>query len=186
VQAATDDILQVKVSIVGARPPIWRRLEVPASMPLSDLHHLLQVAFGWEDVHDHCFESRGTDESADARGIRTVEGALLRRKRLVDLVSTQGDQAVYRYDLVDDWEHLIEVEARHAPEPGQHYPICTAGRRAGPPEDCGGIVVLDDLLGALVAPDDPDNRDLLALAPPGYDPTRFDREALNDDLRRMN
>jgi Plasmid pRiA4b ORF-3-like protein len=45
------DVLQVNVSLRGLRPPIWRRLEVPARITLAGLHAVLQTAFGWTDSH---------------------------------------------------------------------------------------------------------------------------------------
>lgn len=40
------DIYQVKVTLLGTKPPIWRRLIVPASMTLAKLHDVLQTAMG--------------------------------------------------------------------------------------------------------------------------------------------
>jgi Plasmid pRiA4b ORF-3-like protein. len=45
------DVMQVNVSLRGLRPPIWRRLEVPARITLAGLHAVLQTAFGWTDSH---------------------------------------------------------------------------------------------------------------------------------------
>jgi len=50
------DVLQVKVSLRGMRPPIWRRLEVPGRVTLAGLHTVLQTAFGWTDSLLHGFE----------------------------------------------------------------------------------------------------------------------------------
>ena len=50
-------VFQIKVSLSGAKPPIWRRLEVPADIALSDLHDVIQVAFSWNDSHMHAFDT---------------------------------------------------------------------------------------------------------------------------------
>ena len=50
----------------------------------------------------------------------------------------EGDGFVYEYDFGDCWEHDIVVEDVLPMDPGITYPVCTGGRRAGPPEDCGG------------------------------------------------
>ncbi len=177
-----DDVLQVKVSLRWAKPPIWRRLEVPASITLERLHQVLQAAFGWDDDHLYEFE---TGDVTSPRGGRTLTVATPRRTRLGDVLAGPGARALYRYDFGDNWEHLIEVEALHPPVPGQTYPACTAGRRAAPPENCGGIPGHAALLDALADLDVPDHAELLEWVPAGYDPARFDRDALNRALAHL-
>ncbi|MEA5569218.1 MULTISPECIES: IS1096 element passenger TnpR family protein [unclassified Anabaena] len=38
----------------------------------------------------------------------------------------------------DNWQHQIRVEAILTPESNCFYPVCIDGKRACPPEDCGG------------------------------------------------
>jgi hypothetical protein len=40
------DIYQFKVTLLGTKPPIWRRLLVPANLTLAKLHDVLQTAMG--------------------------------------------------------------------------------------------------------------------------------------------
>ena len=47
------EIYQLKVTLLGTSPPIWRRLWVPADVTLAQLHDVLQAAMGWEDGHMH-------------------------------------------------------------------------------------------------------------------------------------
>lgn len=49
------EIYQIKVTLLGTDPPIWRRLRVPADLSLEQLHDVLQLAMGWEDCHMHEF-----------------------------------------------------------------------------------------------------------------------------------
>lgn len=49
------EIYQLKVTLLGTSPPIWRRLLVPADLTLAQLHDVLQAAMGWEDGHMHEF-----------------------------------------------------------------------------------------------------------------------------------
>jgi hypothetical protein len=55
--AVPQEIYQLKVTLLGTNPPIWRRLLVPANMTLAQLHDVLQAAMGWEDGHMHEFSS---------------------------------------------------------------------------------------------------------------------------------
>ncbi len=60
--AASQPVLQLKLSLVGAsKPPVWRRLLVPATIRLNRLHDIIQAAMGWEDYHLHAFEAGGVD-----------------------------------------------------------------------------------------------------------------------------
>jgi len=53
--AVSLEIYQIKVTLLGTSPPIWRRLLAPADMTLAQLHDVLQTAMGWEDGHMHEF-----------------------------------------------------------------------------------------------------------------------------------
>lgn len=47
---------QLKINLQGAKPPLWRRVQVPSGASLGCLHDVIQAAFGWEDAHLHAFE----------------------------------------------------------------------------------------------------------------------------------
>jgi hypothetical protein len=56
---APQDIYQIKVTLLGFKPWIWRRLLVPADLTLAQLHDVLQAAMGWQDCHLHEFNIGG-------------------------------------------------------------------------------------------------------------------------------
>ncbi len=45
---------------------------------------------------------------------------------------------MYEYDLTDSWQHEIRLEQILPLDPTKRYPICVAGKRRAPLEDCGG------------------------------------------------
>ena len=49
---------RMKVSLRHVKPPVWRRVEVPSSMRLSELALVLEAAFGWLGYHLHAFEAK--------------------------------------------------------------------------------------------------------------------------------
>lgn len=142
-------IHKIKVTLRGSRPPIWRRLEVPSGITLRRLHDVIQVAFGWQDYHLWVFDTElGRYGVADRElGHRAAAG-----KKLADVAPVAGGRLAYTYDFGDDWEHDIVVEAVTDGDPGVAYPRCIGGRRAGPPEDCGGVWGYQDLLEILADP----------------------------------
>src|SRR3990167_8412743 len=52
------DVFQFKITLLDTKPPVWRRILVPASYTFYDLHVAIQNAIGWTDSHLHCFEKR--------------------------------------------------------------------------------------------------------------------------------
>jgi hypothetical protein len=145
---------QIKISLRDAKPPIWRRVLIPAGITLADLHHVVQAAMGWQDSHLHLFEV-GTqrygmpvpDDDDDDLELHDE-----RRVRLDDLVGGVGARLRYEYDFGDSWVHDVQIEKVFA-DPVPHA-VCLAGRRACPPEDCGGIFGYERLLRVLADPTD--------------------------------
>ncbi|MCI0478429.1 MAG: plasmid pRiA4b ORF-3 family protein, partial [Anaerolineales bacterium] len=54
-------VYQLKISLEGSRPLIWRRVRVPGEFTLADLHHVVQIVMGWESYHMHRFEFGGVN-----------------------------------------------------------------------------------------------------------------------------
>ncbi|MFC4912387.1 plasmid pRiA4b ORF-3 family protein [Actinomadura gamaensis] len=182
---AASSVHRIKVTLTGLRPPIWRRLEVPSAMPLDALHLVLQAAFGWENYHMWSFETgSGTYGVADRElGFRSAATA-----RLQQVAARPKDTIVYLYDFGDSWEHEILVEAVAPAEPGVAYPRCLTGRRAGPPEDCGGVWGYGDLIEILADPDHEDHAERLEWlgldSADEFDPAAFDAAEVNAALSR--
>ncbi|HEY5858415.1 MAG TPA: plasmid pRiA4b ORF-3 family protein [Aldersonia sp.] len=176
-------VYQIKVNLVGAKPPIWRRLEVPAGITLAKLHDVIQIAFGWEGYHMHAFETRyGTFGVPDPElGHKSEKPVAL--EQVAD-----GEKAKirYTYDFGDGWDHDIVVEKVLDREPKTRYPRCTAGRRATPPEDCGGIGGYEELVEILADPAHPEHEDKLEWlgleSGAEFDPARFDAGEVNEVL----
>jgi len=137
IRATGDAIYRLKVSLRGIRPPIWRRFQVPADMTLRKLHDCLQEVMGWTDSHLHQFEAGGViygTPDADF-GVATINET---RARLEQVLRRPKDRLTYEYDFGDGWEHDVVLEGILPPAPAARYPIVEDGKRACPPEDCGG------------------------------------------------
>lgn len=182
------EIYQIKVTLLGTDPPIWRRLLVPADLTLDQLHGVLQRAMGWEDCHMHEFRI-GQQRFGKPDPMERVFGGLRtaseRTARLCSVLGRAGTKAVYTYDFGDSWEHQIVVEKRLASEPGRAYPACLAGERHGPPEDCGGIPGFYNLLEAISDPGHEQHEELLDWLGDNFDPEAFSVDQVNRRLASL-
>jgi Plasmid pRiA4b ORF-3-like protein len=122
-------IYQVKVGLRGAKPPIWRRLLVPADVSLGGLHNIIQAAFGWDGGHMHVFETPFGDFGRPDRELgHRAEGTVT----LEQVAPRARNTIQYTYDFGDDWVHEIVVEQVLDRDPALAYPCCIGGRRAAP------------------------------------------------------
>lgn len=178
-------IHQIKVTLAGLKPPVWRRLLVPSEITLDRLHDVIQIAMGWEDDHLHQFKL-GAAVYSDSRMLGAGRVQKERAVRLSLVAPGLRSKLKYEYDFGDGWEHDILVEAIHPPEPDKHYPVCVAGERACPPEDCGGVWGYVAKLEALQDPGDPDHEDVVDWMGEGFDPEEFDLDEVNKRLARFH
>ncbi|NES12969.1 MULTISPECIES: plasmid pRiA4b ORF-3 family protein [Micromonospora] len=176
-------IFQLKVSLVGTRPSVWRRVLVPGGYTLDRVHRVVQHAMGWRDCHLHSFEIDGRQY-----GEPDPDGELAVRDELdvrLDAVVGKGDRFQYVYDFGDWWEHDLLVEDVCAADPDERYPVCPVGERACPPEGIGGPAGHAVLLAALADPEHPERRTMRDWAGPGFDPAAFDATRATTLLRRF-
>jgi hypothetical protein len=179
-------VWQLKITLYGAKPPIWRRVQVPAAMALSDLHHVIQTAMGWTNSHLHEFEIGGLMYAEPNPFFEEPDPDLLDASsvRLGEVLQV-GETLTYTYDFGDDWRHSVLVEKEVEPDPNVVLPVCLGGRRACPPEDVGGVWGYAEFLLAWRDPDHPEHQELRDWAGPYFDPDAFDSEAVTSYLRQL-
>jgi hypothetical protein len=179
----TPYIYQVKVTLHGIEPPIWRRLQIPADLFLHDFHKVLQTVMGWENQHLHLFVRGkrlfGQSDDEWVSNPRFLDYTIV---RVNDLLRKPGDELTYQYDMGDNWQHRIVLEKELKPDPLEYYPVCTDGARECPPEDCGGPHGYQEMVTAVKDPSNPQHRFFKALFPDGLDPEYFDLEEINEIL----
>jgi hypothetical protein len=138
---------RVRLDLHGAKPPVWRRLELPGDLSLPRLHDVIQAAMGWSDSHLHRFRT-GHDHRSPFFVTHFdldegEDGTLEDDVRLDQLVAEKGDELWYEYDFGDGWDHKLVVEEVLNEPPSASR--CSGGRMACPPEDCGGIGGYEEL-----------------------------------------
>lgn len=178
-------VYQLKVTLKDSKPPIWRRIQVPSDITLYKLHRVLQVVMGWTDSHLHQFIIGGRYYGEPDPDFGDVEVVSERRAKLCQVAGSEKEKLVYEYDFGDDWLHQVVVEKILPPEVGRSYPVCLAGKRSAPPEDCGGIWGYQDFLAAIGDPKHPEHEEMLEWVGGDFDPEAFDLDEVNQGLREL-
>ena len=174
---------QFKIKLRGiTKPPVWRRVLVPANFTFSGFHAVIQEAFGWWNEHLYSFGDKPysrvltiaevhdedwsdtPDYNARAFTVGEFYGEKLDPKH----------KLCYVYDFGDDWIHDITLE--DIIEELHPHASCTAGKGACPEEDCGGPWGYEDMKenGEVDDPEDFDleaaNKAVEAVKPTGFEP----------------
>jgi hypothetical protein len=179
--------LILKITLRGLRPPVWRRVRVSANSTLRMLHLVIQAAMGWQDYHLHEFEAGGRrygepDDDPWPGDAPTFNESNVKLGKLIE----RGVKRFrYVYDFGDDWKHEIVVEKVEPVDPEQPYPSLVTGKRACPPEDCGGVYGYLHLLEVLADPSDEEHAELSEWVGGPLDPEHFDLEATKRDLAHL-
>jgi hypothetical protein len=180
----TGTVYQLKITLKETKPPIWRRIQVSDSITLYRLHRIIQEAMGWWNYHLYEFEL-GRDHYGEPDPDWGAEIKSARRIRLNQLDLREGTKFSYVYDMGDYWVHEILVEKFLLAEEGKRYPTCIMGRRACPPEDCGGTWGYAELLEVLKDPNHEDHLDRLDWLGGQFDPDAFGVDEINRKLARI-
>jgi Plasmid pRiA4b ORF-3-like protein len=180
-KVASPTIYQLKISLLEIKPPIWRRVQVQSSTTLQKLHQIVQEAMGWYDCHLHQFNIDGIEYGQsqpeydfNVRDSRTVQ--------LAQVVRGEKFKFRYSYDFGDGWEHEILVEKILPREPKVIYPVCLKGKRACPPEDCGGAWGYIEFLEAIQDSSHPEHENLLEWVGGDFDPENCNLDEINRRL----
>lgn len=179
--ATSQAVYQLKITLKDTKPPIWRRVQLLDATTLEQLHHVIQQAMGWTDSHLHQFTINGVDYG---QPMPDYEFNVHNEKtaKLSQLVTGEKFKFLYTYDMGDGWDHEILVEQVLPGEADRRYPICLTGKRACPPEDCGGAWGYAEFVIAIQDRAHPDHEQMLEWIGGAFDPNAFDLDEVNQQL----
>ena len=184
----TDSVYQFKITLLGERLKIWRRIQVQ-DCTLDKFHEHIQTAMGWTNSHLYLFSNefdRFGDPDLLNDGFHELECLDSTTEYLSDILPKSGDKSVfhYDYDFGDEWRHAILFEGQQAIDPKAEYPLCLEGEGACPPEDCGGVWGYVDFLEAIGNPTHDEHEDMLDWVGGRFDPDEFDAKAATMAMRK--
>jgi Plasmid pRiA4b ORF-3-like protein len=178
-------VYELKITLPGIDPPIWRRIQVPSAMLLCCLHDAIQVVMGWTDSHLHQFEKDGKNwgvtETVEFGELDLIDES---RVPVAEVLQAEGDSMLYVYDFGDNWRHEIVLENILPPET-RTKPVCLAGQRRCPPEDVGGTSGYEEFLEVIFQPGHEEFEHYRAWAENPVHAEEFDLEAVNAKLSKM-
>jgi hypothetical protein len=161
-------IYQFKISLLEITPQIWRRIQVPADYTFSNFHLAIQKAMGWENYHLYQFSPINSGDMIPENDLISDIFCLDEANPLY-----KTSKVYYEYDFGDSWLHEVLLEKILEAKPGVKYPICVEGKRACPPEDCGGTPGYINLLNVIKSPRHNDFRHMTEWLGDEFYPEKF-------------
>jgi hypothetical protein len=185
-ESQSSKVYQFKITLKGASPPIWRRIET-RDVTLEQFHQQIQRVMGWTGSHFHQFEIDGERYTAREMVDSDLGDQSYKGMKLSTIIGHHDSKFrfQYVYDFGDDWQHEILLEKTFDSESGVRYPVCSAGKRACPPEDVGGIWGYQEFVDAVSDPKHPEHDELLEWSGP-FDPEEFDPVATTKQLHSIS
>jgi len=182
-------IYQIRVTLIGAQPPIWRRLLIRSDATFQDLHRIIQTAMGWQGYHLHIFQA--ADGTLVSDPAEDFDGALDYLDETVvpvsDVLNKESQQLKYEYDFGDSWEHEVTLEKILPDNHTKQLPKCVKAVCQCPPEDVGGLPGFYEFLEAMENPAHPDHIEMLEWrGGEWFDPEFVDLDRINDDIARRD
>src|SRR5712671_75512 len=187
--ARMPDVARLRVEIDEVTPAVIRRVEVPVTIRLDDLHFVLQIAIGWQNCHP--FEFRVGDGAADGKVWGLIDRddpdsmtVSAETAMLADILALRHS---FRYDYVygEDWAHVVLLEEI---EPAAHdasYPRLVSAEGRCPPADIGGPEGYETFLQAIADPEHLHHEGMIEWDDPDFDPDKVDEAAIRANLANL-
>ena len=131
---------QMKVTLRGMKPAVWRRFFVPEDMTFNDLAKTLIAVMGWTRRHMSAFEMPKSGMNiiaaawTDEMQLGERDGSKVKLAKYLP----EEKEFVFVYDMGDNWEHEVVVEDVRENYPAL-YPAVLAYEGDCPPDDSGGV-----------------------------------------------
>ena len=189
-----EQIARMKITLQHMPRPVWRRVEVPLTIRLEDLHDVIQTVMPWDRFHLWQFSVGrevnfiGPTPFGDPVELFGSEDIDCGDSTLADACEylTASATFTYHYDFGVGWIHKIKIESLGDPQPDVGYPRLIKAMRRCPPEDVGGPWGYREFLDAK-DPDDPNQESYMEWDPDALqaDPEVADQERLKEALVPM-
>lgn len=198
--------LLLSIELKHAPLKITRQFQVPADLTLTQLHQVIQIVMGWHNDHlwqfmdakRNCYINEDGNDPALANmmeqvfGMMKMQGAMEPdaqdglspdHYQIGELLQKPKDWLDYDYDFGDSWEHRITLNKILE---GRHDIQVIKAQNACPPEDCGGVWGYAEILEVLKKKRKSRNdKEMLDWLGDGFDPTAFDIEQVNRELKQQ-
>lgn len=128
-----NSVYTLRISLQGIEPEIWRTCQLAGYSSFGELHEIIQIVMGWNNVHPFRFLVKDkvlfdNPSVNEIDGRQTVDSDDLN----LDEILVAGDDFLYEYKNLE-WKHRITVTAV-AQDTEIAEPICTGGAYHCPPD----------------------------------------------------
>lgn len=126
-------IYTLRISLLGIEPEIWRTCQLSGQSSFGELHEIIQLVMGWNNLHPFRFTVNDfviydNPSVSQIDGKKTIDSDDINLDKLL----VAGDECLYEYKNLE-WKHRILVQSV-APDAEILFPLCTGGEHRCPPD----------------------------------------------------
>ncbi|MDR0879039.1 MAG: plasmid pRiA4b ORF-3 family protein [Treponema sp.] len=163
----------VQISVSGAG--VWRRVVIPESYRLEEMHRVIQASLDWKSSFPWQFSIESPD---GLPGRKVLEGRLhiaeLLGEGITELLYDYGTKWTVKIMFLSPYQARDEEAVR-----------CVAGAEAAPPENIDGPLRFRKILNALDKGSEAEKQDAQRELGQNYRPELFDMEQCNNNLKAI-
>jgi hypothetical protein len=163
------EVARLRIEIDDVEPRVVRRVEVPLSIRLDDLHFVLQIAIGWQNCHPFEFCVGEEAWGLVDRDTPDTNPLPANQATLADLAA-RATSFKYNYAFGDDWQHTVEIEETASRTADGQQPKLLSAEGRCPPADVGGPSGYEQYLQAIADPRDAQHEAMLEWGDQDFDP----------------
>ncbi|MDR2803824.1 MAG: plasmid pRiA4b ORF-3 family protein [Treponema sp.] len=158
-----------QISIGGT--DVWRRLLLPQTYTLTDLHRVIIKLFAWSGLQTHKF----TLDYISGSDLLDNESGIKEAITIKDLASNYLNELNYEYGT--RW--TVKIIFSPCGDSNVEKPRCIAGKNSPPPETVEGPLRFRRFISALEINDEPEKEIAQKELGRGFDPSAFDINECN-------
>ena len=102
------DAVELRISVKGRKPPVWRRVWVHPDATLEELHGIVTLLLGWDSETDHHFKLRRDEVRPVDPKYNSIKASEFETGDVMEHIIDGGEKSICRIKVVDKQRNRLD------------------------------------------------------------------------------